>query len=171
MALWIIQRFVVFLASHHKHCCSLLEKKPIMVVRHDCKIFCLLPIVKYFYCLCGMACWYLISPNCHISLVLMHSCVINGHHLLCDAHTVLEKHRGTAATFLYYSLLSFSAISFCIMSLWHNLLFYFLGWLNCFFYIQTRKVDLVLRFPIKTFSFTDPWPKWPLSVHSAVKTW
>ena len=32
-----------------------------------------------------------------ISLVLMHSGIVNGYQLLCDAHTVLEPHRGTAA--------------------------------------------------------------------------
>jgi len=27
----------------------------------------------------------------------MHSGIVNGYQLLCDAHTVLEPHRGTAA--------------------------------------------------------------------------
>ena len=29
----------------------------------------------------------------------MHSGIVNGYQLLCDAHTVLEPHRGTAAFF------------------------------------------------------------------------
>jgi len=44
--------------------------------------------------------------------VLMQSGFVNGYQLLCDAHTVLESHRETAALFLFYSLSSFSAISF-----------------------------------------------------------
>ena len=30
--------------------------------------------------------------------VLMHSGIVNGYQLLCDAHTVVEPHRGTAAS-------------------------------------------------------------------------
>ena len=37
----------------------------------------------------------------NITLVLMHSNNVNGHKLLCDAHTVLEQHRITAALFVY----------------------------------------------------------------------
>ena len=36
-----------------------------------------------------------------ISLVLMHSGIVNGYQLLFDAHTVLERHRGTAAFFYF----------------------------------------------------------------------
>ena len=50
----------------------------------------------------------------NISLVLMHSGIVNGYQLLCDAHTVLEPHRGTAAFFLFYSLSSFSTFSFYV---------------------------------------------------------
>ena len=32
-----------------------------------------------------------------ISLVLMHSAIVNGYQLLCDPHTMLELHRGTTA--------------------------------------------------------------------------
>ena len=39
-----------------------------------------------------------------ISLVLMHSAIVNGYQLLCDPHTMLEPHRATAALFLLYSL-------------------------------------------------------------------
>ena len=44
--------------------------------------------------------------------VIMHSGIVNGYQLLCDAHTVLEPHRGTAA--LFYSLSSFSTFSFYV---------------------------------------------------------
>ena len=37
----------------------------------------------------------------NISLVLMYSGIVNGYQLLCDAHTVLEPHRVTAALFLF----------------------------------------------------------------------
>ena len=49
-----------------------------------------------------------------ISLVLMHSGIVNGHQLLCVAHTVLEPQRGTAAFFLFYSLSCFSTFSFYV---------------------------------------------------------
>ena len=35
----------------------------------------------------------------NITLVLMHSSIVNEYQLPCDAHTVLEPHRGTAAFF------------------------------------------------------------------------
>ena len=38
----------------------------------------------------------------YITLVLMHSGIVNGHQLLCDAHTVREPHRGTAVFFLFF---------------------------------------------------------------------
>ena len=45
------------------------------------------------------------------TLVLIHSGIVNGHQLLCDAHTVLEPHRGTAA---FFFLSSFSTFSFYV---------------------------------------------------------
>ena len=38
----------------------------------------------------------------NITFVLMNSGTVNGYQLLCDAHTVLEPHRGTAALFLFH---------------------------------------------------------------------
>ena len=35
------------------------------------------------------------------TLVLVHSGIVNGHQLLCDALTLLESHRGTAAFFFF----------------------------------------------------------------------
>ena len=34
--------------------------------------------------------------------LVMHSGIVNGHKLPCDAHAVLEQHRGTAALFIFY---------------------------------------------------------------------
>ena len=63
----------------------------------------------------------------HQSLFLyMHSGIVNVYQLLCDAHTVLEPHRVTAALFLFYSLSSFS--TFCLYVLVTlTVLFLFLG--------------------------------------------
>ena len=36
----------------------------------------------------------------------MHSGIVNGHQLLCYAHTVPEQNRGTASIFLFCSLSS-----------------------------------------------------------------
>ena len=49
----------------------------------------------------------------NIVLVLMHSGIVNGHQLLCDAHTVLEP-IGELQLFLIYSLSSFSTCSFYV---------------------------------------------------------
>ena len=54
-----------------------------------------------------VACWCLITPvvnhiKGNITLVLMHSGVVNWNQLMCDAHTVPEQNRGTTALFLYY---------------------------------------------------------------------
>ena len=58
--------------------------------------------------------------------VLMHSDIVNGDQLQCDAHTMPKRHRGTEAIFLYYSLSSFSAFSFCVFVIL-TVLFLFLG--------------------------------------------
>ena len=56
----------------------------------------------------------------------MHNANVNGYQLMYDAHTLLEQHRGTAALFPFYSLSSFSAVSFCVFVIL-TLLFLFLG--------------------------------------------
>ena len=48
------------------------------------------------------------------TVVRMHSNDMNGHNLLCDARTLPEQYKGTAALFLFYSLSSFSAFSFYV---------------------------------------------------------
>ena len=54
------------------------------------------------------ACWCLIAPTIKLHLGQNHSSsyaqcsnIVNGHKLLCDAYTVLEQHRGTAALLFY----------------------------------------------------------------------
>ena len=58
-----------------------------------------------------------------ITIVLMHSGIVNGYKLLCDAHTVPEQHRGSVALFLFHSFLPVSAISFMCLSLWQCFFF------------------------------------------------
>ena len=41
------------------------------------------------------------------TLVLLHSDIVNGSQLLCDAHTVLEQHSETAALFSPFLLFLF----------------------------------------------------------------
>ena len=43
----------------------------------------------------------------------IHSGIVNGYKLLCDAHTMPELNRRIEAVLLYYSLSSFSAF-FCV---------------------------------------------------------
>ena len=47
--------------------------------------------------------------------VLMHSGIVNGYQLLCDAHNVLEphSHRGTADIFPILFVILFTTFSFC----------------------------------------------------------
>merc|ERR1719239_2070531 len=81
--------------------------------------------------------------------VLMHSGIVSGYQLLCDSHTVLEPHRGTAAIFLFYSLLSFYTFSFYVF-ITLIVLFLFLGAsLVCGNNLK-RKADLSLCFPNRT---------------------
>jgi len=88
--------------------------------------------------------------------VLMHSGIVNGHQLLCDAHTVLEPHRGTAALFLFYSPSSFSTFSFYVFV---NLtvLFSFLGASLVYVNNLKRAADLILWFPDRTSVCPHPW--------------
>ena len=91
--------------------------------------------------------------------VLMHSGIVNGYQLLCDAHTVLEPHRGTAALFLFYSLLSFSTFSFYVfVTLTVLPVFLFLGAsIVCVNNDLKGTADLVLWFPDRTSVCTHPW--------------
>ena len=64
-----------------------------------------------------MAGWRHIEPTVshikgNINIDLMHSGIVNRYHLLCYAHTVPERHKGTSALFVFYSLSSFSAFTF-----------------------------------------------------------
>ena len=45
----------------------------------------------------------------NLSIVLMHSGIVNAYQLLCDAHSVPVQHKGTTDIFLYYSLYTFPA--------------------------------------------------------------
>ena len=40
----------------------------------------------------------------NFSIVLIHNIIVNRHRLLCDADTVSEQYKRTAAIFVYYSL-------------------------------------------------------------------
>ena len=60
-----------------------------------------------------------------ISLVLMHSGIVNGYQLLCDAHTVLEPHRGTAVFVCFTHYRPFQLFLFMCLSL---LTVLFLSW-------------------------------------------
>ena len=62
-----------------------------------------------------------------IYLALMDSGIVNGHQLMFDAHTVPEKHSEFAVLFLFYSLSSFSAVSFCVFVI---LTVLFLSWVS-----------------------------------------
>ena len=53
----------------------------------------------------------------YITLVLMHSGIVNGYQLLCDAHTVLEPHRGTAAFSFFAHYRPFPLFLFMCLSL------------------------------------------------------
>ena len=75
----------------------------------------------------------------------MHSNIVNGRKLLCDAYTVPEQDRGTAALFVLLSY--FFAISF-YMFVTLTVPFHFLGAsIVCVRNNVKRAEDLVLWFP------------------------
>ena len=93
----------------------------------------LIPIFALLYAvvLCEIT-WALVACWCHltdgtksfnhikgyITLVLMYSGIVNGyqHQLLCDAHTVLEPHRGTA---VFFSILLTIVLFHFFLGLFH----------------------------------------------------
>ena len=50
--------------------------------------------------------------------VLMHSGIVNRYQLLCDAHIVLEPHRGTAPFF--YFILAIALFHFLFLCVCHS---------------------------------------------------
>ena len=62
----------------------------------------------------------------YITLSLMHSGIVNVYQLLCDAHIVLEPHRGSAAFFFFTHYRPFPLFLFMCLSLL-TVLFLFLG--------------------------------------------
>ena len=46
--------------------------------------------------------------------VLMHRSIVNRYQLLCDAHTVLEPHRGTAAFSFLLTIVLIHFFCFCV---------------------------------------------------------
>jgi len=79
----------------------------------------------------------------------MHSSIVNGYQLLCDAHTVLEPHRETAAVLFHFFFL-------CVCHSWQSL-FLFLGASIFCVNNQKRTADIVLWFPDKTSVYTHTW--------------
>jgi len=88
---------------------------------------------------------------------------------MIDTHSVPEQHNGTAAIFLYYSISSFPAFSFCVFVIL-TVLFLFFGASILHFGNLMRVADLVLWFPDRTSVCTHPWQQNDLlSVHTDVK--
>ena len=57
--------------------------------------------------------------------LVTHSGIVNGYQLLCDAHTVLDPHRGTAAFFYFTHYRPIPLFLFVFVTL--TVLFLFLG--------------------------------------------
>ena len=64
----------------------------------------------------------LITLRATALFVLIHSGIVNGYQLLCDAHTVLEPHRGTAAFFFIILAIVLFHFFFllCVCHSWHS---------------------------------------------------
>jgi len=73
-----------------------------------------------------VACWRLgtniATFRATALFVLMHSGIVNGYQLMCDAHTVLEPHRGTA---VFFSFTHYRPIPLFLFTL--TVLFLFFG--------------------------------------------
>ena len=126
-------------------------------------------IISKFLQFCLLQLWFLLLVTCwcliivptvnHIrgksTLVLIHSEIVNGYQLLCDAHTVPELHRGTTALFLFYLHSSLSTFSF-YMFVTPTVIFLFLGASIVCVNNLKRTVDSVLLFSDKTSDCTHP---------------
>ena len=79
--------------------------------------------------------------------VLMHSGIVNGYQLLCDAHIVLEPHRVNCSFFLFYSLWSFSNFSFYVFChSWQSF-----SWVPLYFVLTIyRGQQIIFWFPDRT---------------------
>ena len=69
--------------------------------------------------LCGMLMYLTYGMNIsHIkgnsTLVLMHSGIVNGYQLLCNAHTVFEPHRGMQIYFYFTHYCPFPLFFLCV---------------------------------------------------------
>ena len=53
----------------------------------------------------------------NITIVIIQSGIVNGYQLICDAHTVPEAHRGTAAFFYFTNYPLFPLFLFMCLSL------------------------------------------------------
>ena len=107
-----------------------------------------------------IALWYVgVSDHHHIKghIVLMHSGIVNGYQLLCNAHTVVKQHRGTAALFLFYSLSSFLLCSFCVFVIQIVWFLFLRASTVCVNNLKRAAADLVLWFPDKISVCTHPW--------------
>ena len=62
---------------------------------------------------------YRVQPHLEgkITCVRMHNGIVNGYQLLCNAHTVLEPHMGTAAFFFFTHYRPFPLFLFMCLSL------------------------------------------------------
>ena len=72
---------------------------------------CLLISIAFVACWCRQVMAQAVTGQQH-SFVLMHSGIVNGYQLLCDANTVLEPQRGTAAFFFFTHYLPFPLFLF-----------------------------------------------------------
>ena len=76
-----------------------------------------------------VACWCLIIGPTGIyikgksTFVIMHSSIVNGSQLTCDAHTVPEQHKGTSALF-FLNVVLFRFLFFMFVILTVLLLFF-----------------------------------------------
>ena len=52
-----------------------------------------------------------------MTIVLRHSYIVNGHKLLCDAHTVPEQHRGAVALLISLTIVIFRFFYFYVVTL------------------------------------------------------
>ena len=70
------------------------------------KFLCYILILNYFSfrkISCPNSFLNHIKLRATINFVLMHSGIVNGHKLLCDAHAVSEQHRATMQLYFYFT--------------------------------------------------------------------
>ena len=108
---------------HHHHFAQNAKITKCFCDETKCILICYLPCGLLYVGVFNLCQKQLNHIKGNRTLVLMHSGIVNGYQLLCDAHTVPEPHRGTACSFFsILFIVFFPLFLFMCLSLWQSFL-------------------------------------------------